>query len=98
MGDALAKIMQEIARAKMAPDADHAFLAELENSIVKRYRTSDPGTTLAGAPPAEAGMGGPEVPQEPLPVTPVEPLSRGPAPTPDMAGMTEELSRVLAGS
>lgn len=97
MGDALAKIMQEIARAKMAPDADHAFLAELENSIVKRYRTSDPATSLAGA-PAEAGMGGLEAPQEPLPVTPVEPLSRGPAPTPDMAGMTAELERVMAGS
>lgn len=90
-GDSLAKIMQEIARAKMAPDADYEFLSGLEQMVTERYKSSDPATNVAGVPAVEGGMG-------PVPVSPVEPLSRGPAPTPDMAGMTEELSRVMAGS
>lgn len=77
----------------MAPDADYEFLSELEKMVTGRYKASDPSTNVAGVP--APGMG---QPQEPLPVTPVEPLSRGPAPTPDMAGMTAELERVMAGS
>lgn len=94
-GDSLYKIAQEIARAKMAPDADHDFLSELEQMVIQRYTSSVPtGTTQAGPQP-EMAMGptpGPE------PALAGMGVSRGPTPSPDMSGATAELERILAGS
>lgn len=98
-GDGLYKLIQEIGRLKLAPDTDLEFLASLEQMVLDRYKASDPTTSVTGQPAPEPGM---EPPlggsAEPVPVTPVEPLSRGPAPTADMAGLTEELSRVMSGA
>lgn len=100
-GDGLSRVLQEVARVKMAPDADLDFLAQIEDQILTRLKSSQPSAGadmsagMAGL-PAEMGGGPPEAPQIPGGV-PGETLSRGPAQSPDLRGMTAELERTMAG-
>lgn len=88
--DGLFRLVQEIARLKLAPDADMEFLTELEEMLMTRYKSSVPsGATEA--------TGGAPAPMGPSPM-PMEQMSRGPAPSPDMSGATQELERIMAGA
>lgn len=97
-GDTLYKVLTEIARGKLSPDADIDFLSDIEQMILNRYKSSQPsGATEAtgGMDMMGGGMGG----EAPIPVAPIEPpLSRGPTPSPDLSGATEELSRIMSGA
>lgn len=87
-GDGLYRLIQEVGRLKMAPDADMDFLSSMEDMIISRYKQSTP--TGAPSPPEEGQMAPPP--------TPPEGLSRGPTPSPDLSGATAELERIYAGS
>src|SRR3990167_1924316 len=61
--DALHRIMQEIASAKMTPDADQEFLGTVEGQIIERMQNpalGPVGVSAAGAQPgfSAAQMGG----------------------------------------
>lgn len=73
------------------------FLTELEEMILHRFKSSQPSgaTEATGGGMGDPGMGGG---MEPVPVAPVEPLSRGPAPSPNQAGAIADLERMMAGS
>lgn len=103
-GDGLYRIVQEIARVKLAPDADHDFLSQLENLLLARYKQSTPtGAPSAGGAGLGLGAASGETGAPPIPVSPeVAPgmggLSRGPTPRPDLSGAVSELERVMSAS
>lgn len=83
--DGLARLVQDIARIKLAPDADPGFLAQLEQVIIDYIRgsPSTPGPTPAPAPGGQMGGMGE--------------LSRGPTPGNDLGPMSQELAGMMNG-
>jgi hypothetical protein len=82
----LQKMLKNIAEAKMLPDADMAFLINMENTVLERAK--QPVTDLRNQgvlPPAQSGppMGG---------------GGGGVMPMPNMSGASSELGRMMAPS
>ena|SRR3990167_1843479 len=109
--DALHRIMQEIASAKMTPDADQEFLSMVEGSIIERMQNpalGPVGVSAAGAQPGfsaaqmggEAGApGGMPAEEEAIPTIPTSQApTRLPSGGAAPGGEVEELRRVMAGS
>lgn len=103
--DALGDVIQDIATAKLAPDADLKFLGQLEMVVLARIKHGGDQVQPGGAQPpgAAAGggpsdMGGPPPAGGPMPAPGGQvPPQGGPAPHPNIPQMDpDEMRRVIA--
>ena len=103
--DGLAKIVQDMARLKLAPDADMGFLTNLEETIVTYIKSGTPNE--GGLAPGQTGEPQPQgaAPGEPpmpvqgapggVPIEVMQAMSRGPTPQPDMSGAAAEIAAAM---
>lgn len=94
--DSMAKVLQILATAALAPDADVEFIDQIQDLIRERIGLDESSGMEADAGQAAAAMPV-EAPPGGMPVTDAQ-VSRGPTPGMDMAGAVNELERTLAGS
>lgn len=97
--DQLAKIIQQIATAKLAPNANMDFLSQIESLLLEEMKGGAAEQLGAGAAEATGGMEAAPSPLGGMAPTPTaEAPTRLPRPGGNAQAPAEELSRILAGS
>jgi len=101
-GEALQKLLRDLADMKVMPDADLPFIVDIETKVIGKLRSGIDQSVQSGNSSVPVGIGGgPEMAMPPMPMDPMAgPMPGGPPGVPGVSTSpqmpsTDELRRLL---